>query len=175
MRTSRLPTISYGIPGLMSTNRTYPLVIYHPKTHPFPRRGPGTRDTHSLKGHGIRDTHTTMDRMTNRHPWKHYLPPISLAGGNYINIVTKCEWSQKLNNFVVRNWLHGYQCHCSLLTTIIFVVKCEHPNKLPCNPFMMTKIFKVISLSANGLKIDNFHVQVPLISHPWWSSKCKPH
>ena len=30
-----------------------------------------------------------MDRMTDRHDWKHYLSAISLAGGKYLPYTTK--------------------------------------------------------------------------------------
>ena len=42
--------------------------------------GVGVANTHPQKGSGTRDIHLLVDRMTDRHLWKHYLPQTSLAG-----------------------------------------------------------------------------------------------
>ena len=36
------------------------------------------------KGHGIRDTISPLDRMSERRLWKHYLPATSSVDGNYV-------------------------------------------------------------------------------------------
>ena len=68
-------------------------VASHPWTTPPPlSKGPGTRDT-PIKEHGIRNTNPTlMDRMTDRHLWKRYLPSTWLSGGDNALLV----WPFKL-------------------------------------------------------------------------------
>ena len=40
----------------------------------------GIRHTHPQKGPGTSGTHTSVDRMTDRHLWKHYLHATTVAG-----------------------------------------------------------------------------------------------
>ena len=46
------------------------------------RKGPGTRYTHPWRDLGPGIPNFTVDRMTDRHLWKHYFPATSLASGN---------------------------------------------------------------------------------------------
>ena len=61
MHTAFLPTISRGIPGPMSRDRWLPTPwTYLPDPgHTYPQKEADTRDTHSQKGHGTRDTPQT--------------------------------------------------------------------------------------------------------------------
>ena len=68
--------------------------------------GVGVASTHPQKGSGTRDIHLLVDRMTDRHLWKHYLPPTSLAGSKKLWLFTFSFW----------NWiLLPHKTSCTLL------------------------------------------------------------
>ena len=50
---------------------------------PSPWKGLGTRDTQPPR----------VDRMTDRRPWKHYLPPALLADGKIYNFILVLVWN----------------------------------------------------------------------------------
>ena len=97
-----------GVPpprGPMSRGHSLPDITTpytYPPTACIPHKRPGTKDTHHLErtwglGYPSSGAHPQVNRMTDRHLWKHYVPATSFAGANnsYSIFTYKCGKHQK--------------------------------------------------------------------------------
>ena len=88
--------------------------------HTYPQKRCGTRRTHPQKGSGTRHTHLHVDRMTDRHLWKHYL----LALRWWAVISTQCLEGKK-NNLGMKC---TFQTRCASQNTWVSLLPPQQPS-----------------------------------------------